>query len=180
GSVLYIVWTGVMCIVVAVNAIVWNNNVDFDNIGLVWCDITSRLIIGGAVAIPAATLCINRRLHQILTLQYQRDHVVRNTLVDICIGLGIPGLTVVLYYVVQQYRSGIVEDVGCYPAIGNWKSSILLYDIWPLLITLGSSFYSGEWKRRHQKRFVSFYFIISLFFLYSFGSPRSSCPWGFP
>ncbi|EIW76324.1 STE3-domain-containing protein, partial [Coniophora puteana RWD-64-598 SS2] len=132
GSVLYIFWTGVLCIVVAVNAVGWNNTIA--NFAPVWCDLTSRLIIGGAVAIPGATLCINRRLNQILKLQYQRDRVgtaisiprderitfwqsFHNAFVDACIGLGFPALAILLYYVVQQYRFAIVEDVGCYPAI---------------------------------------------------------------
>ncbi|EIW76325.1 STE3-domain-containing protein [Coniophora puteana RWD-64-598 SS2] len=140
GSVLYIIWTSVMCLAVAVNALVWNDNTE--NWAPVWCDISSRLILGGSVAIPAATLCINRRLHQILTLRYQRHRCVLNVATDTCIGLGIPALVIGTYSVIQHYRFFLVENIGCYPSVGPWLASIPLNLVWPLLVTIISVVYS--------------------------------------
>lgn len=86
GTCLYMVWTAVGCLNLFVNSIIWHNNIiDWAPI---WCDIckyspllspfqehhlttsiASRLIVGIAVAIPAASLCINRRLYKIASCQ---------------------------------------------------------------------------------------------------------------
>lgn len=82
GTCLYMIWTAIACINLGINAIVWHGNAL--NPAPVWCDIctlfqssvvslrltstlASRLIIASNVGIPAASLCINRRLYKIAT-----------------------------------------------------------------------------------------------------------------
>ncbi|EIW75235.1 STE3-like pheromone receptor [Coniophora puteana RWD-64-598 SS2] len=131
-----------MCLTVAIDAIVWSNNIT--DWAPVWCDIASRLAVGGAVAIPTATLCITRRLYQIQTLTYRRERALFVVAADLCMGLGIPVLSIAIYYVTQTNRYLIVENVGCYPAIGAYGASIILIHGWPLAATIVSSIYSGQ------------------------------------
>jgi hypothetical protein len=85
----------------------------------------SRLTIGIAVALPAASLCINRRLYKIASLQFvsmTREQVCRicvcashsldmnsqkqrDAFVDLCIGLGIPIVQMALRAFLARYLS---------------------------------------------------------------------------
>jgi hypothetical protein len=86
--------------------------------GVLTSFLASRIIVGVAVAIPAASLCINRRLYKIASCQtvtitrahvdmlqnivIRRDHLTiyrqkrRAVMVDLAIGLGIPFLQMAL------------------------------------------------------------------------------------
>ena len=59
----------------------------------------TKYIIGLAVAIPSASLCINRRLYYIVSIDsVTKTHAEkrRDILVDLAIGLGIPILEMIL------------------------------------------------------------------------------------
>ena len=78
-------WAGFASLIQFVNSVVWNGTAE--NVAPVWCDIcksciipissmsntetriATKFIIGAGVGIPAASLCINRRLYQIATVQ---------------------------------------------------------------------------------------------------------------
>ncbi|KAJ8589294.1 fungal pheromone STE3G-protein-coupled receptor, partial [Rhizopogon salebrosus TDB-379] len=88
GTCLYMIWTALGLLNLSINSIVWRSTAI--NYAPVWCDISSRLIIGVAVAIPAASLCINRRLYKIATIANvttTRAHRRRMIMVDLAIGL---------------------------------------------------------------------------------------------
>ena len=79
GTCMYMFWAGLASLVQFVNSIVWHDNAR--NPIPVWCDISmcvsppcqlwlirllaTKFIIGAGVGIPAASLCINRRLYTI-------------------------------------------------------------------------------------------------------------------
>lgn len=84
GTCLFMIWTSIACLNLGVNSIVWHGNAI--DVAPVWCDIckflfqlcgvcpvqvfvASRIIVASAVAIPAASFCINRRLYKIATIQ---------------------------------------------------------------------------------------------------------------
>ena len=102
-------WTGLACLNQFINSIVWKGNVI--NWAPVWCDIceltliiwgradlkhyviAARIIIATNVAIPAASLCINRRLYHISSVRsvtVTKAEKRRTVMVDMAIGLGIP------------------------------------------------------------------------------------------
>ena len=90
-------WTGLACLNLFINSIVWNDNAI--NWAPVWCDISSKLIVGVAVAIPAASLCINRRLYHIASVKsvtVTKAEKRRQVMVDLAIGLGLPVMEMVL------------------------------------------------------------------------------------
>ncbi|PPQ94223.1 hypothetical protein CVT25_006649 [Psilocybe cyanescens] len=129
GTCLYMAWTGLSCLNQFVNSIIWNRNAI--NWSPTWCDISSRFIVGSAVAIPAASLCINRRLYHISSVRsvtISKAEKRRDVMVDLSIGLGIPLLEMILQYIVQGHRFNIFEDVGCYPFTYNtWPAYILVF-----------------------------------------------------
>ena len=74
--------------------------------------LASRYIIGVSVAIPAASLCINRRLYLITTVQSvtkSKAEKHRDVMVDLAIGLGIPLLEMIL--------RTFVRDINCSRAL---------------------------------------------------------------
>lgn len=110
----------------------------------VWCDISSKFIIGANVAIPACSLCINRRLYHIASVssvtktRAQKRHDI---MTDLAIGLGIPVLEMILQYIVQGHRFNIFEEVGCYPATFNTPPAYVLVFAWPLALGCISAYY---------------------------------------
>ncbi|KLO16520.1 STE3-domain-containing protein [Schizopora paradoxa] len=154
GTCLYMVWTALACLNQFINSLAWRDSAI--NFAPVWCDISSRLITGVAVAIPAASLCINRRLYKIASIQcvsVTRAQKRRAVIEDLSIGLGIPIIEMALAYVVNGHRFDIYEGLGCYPAIYNVWLSYVLVSGWPIAIGLVSACYCVLSLRAfHQKR----------------------------
>ncbi|KAH8101257.1 pheromone receptor Rcb3 B45 [Cristinia sonorae] len=156
GTCLFMVWTSIACLNLGINSIVWHSNAI--NHAPIWCDISSRIVVAVAVAIPAASLCINRRLYKIATIQRMaigRDEKRRAVIVDLSIGLGIPLLQLVMQYIVSGHRFDIYEDLGCYPFTYNTPVAYPLSYLWPPVIGLVSAGYCvltlrSFWQRRAQ------------------------------
>ncbi|KAH8834397.1 STE3-like pheromone receptor [Flagelloscypha sp. PMI_526] len=138
----YMFWTGLACFKFFVDSIIWNDNAI--NWAPVWCDISTRIHIAAQVGIPAASLRINSRLFSIVVM---RNPVGKPswamTIYEIFIGIGLGLLAIPLQYVVQGHRFNIFEDVGCYPVTVNRVPSLIIVFGIPLLLSIGSLFYSG-------------------------------------
>ncbi|TFY76225.1 hypothetical protein EWM64_g7786 [Hericium alpestre] len=157
GTCLYMLWTSLACLNLFINSLVWHGNAL--DVAPVWCDISSRIIVGVAVAIPAASLCINRRLYLITSVQnatITRAEKRRAVIIDLCIGLGIPILQMVLQIIVEGHRYNILEDVGCFPFTFNTPLAYPLSIIWPIVIGLISSCYCVLTLRSFFKRRAQF------------------------
>ena len=114
-----------------------------------------------AVAIPAASLCINRRLYHIATANtviHTKRQKRRAIMVDLAIGIGLPVLEGILRmytlscfacrlltsrieYIPQGHRYDIYEDVGCFPWIYNTPMAFVFVYSWPLVICIISAVY---------------------------------------
>ncbi|KAL1937922.1 hypothetical protein VTO73DRAFT_12672 [Trametes versicolor] len=135
GTCYFMIWTALGCLNQLVNSIVWAGNVD--NVAPIWCDISTRIIIGASVGIPAAALCINIRLFKIargrnvVTTRAEKRRVI---LIDSLICVLFPLLCMVMAYVVQGHRFNIFEDVGCYPVVYNTLPAYFLANMWPVVI----------------------------------------------
>ncbi|KIY44839.1 pheromone receptor [Fistulina hepatica ATCC 64428] len=154
GTVMYIFWAAISCLNAFVNSVVWTGNAI--NHAPVWCDISSRLIIAESVAIPAASLAINMNLYSISsstrvggkTKEEKRHQLVS----DLLITIGIPVLSMVMYYIPQGHRFDIYEDVGCYPETYNtWVAFVCVYT-WPLVISCISATYGVRSLWHFNKR----------------------------
>ncbi|KAI9571968.1 STE3-domain-containing protein [Boletus coccyginus] len=142
GTCLYMIWTGLACLNQFINSVVWNS--DVINRAPVWCDISTHFMVASSVALPAASLCINRRLYQIASIQSvtkTRAQKRRDVIVDLSIGIGLPVIVMILHIVVQAYRFFIFEEVGCYPSTWNTYLTYPLYYTWPIVIGLVSATY---------------------------------------
>ncbi|KAF9555104.1 STE3-domain-containing protein [Agrocybe pediades] len=142
GTCLFMIWTAVGCLNQFVNSIVWHGNI-VDR-APIWCDISTRLTVGIAVAIPAASLCINRRLYKIATCKTATITYAerkRAVVIDLCIGLGLPLLQMILQVIVQGHRYDIWGDIGCLPTTVNTPPAYPLSFVWPNVISLVSAVY---------------------------------------
>ncbi|OSD03758.1 B mating type pheromone receptor [Trametes coccinea BRFM310] len=142
GTCLFMIWTSIACLNLAINAIVWSNNAL--NPAPVWCDISSRIIVATGVALPAASLCIQRRLYNIATIKtvsITRAEKRKGILIDLAIGVGIPLLQILFQYIVSGHRFDIYEGIGCYPYTYNTPLAYPFSLVWPLVIALVSACY---------------------------------------
>ncbi|KXN83184.1 Pheromone B alpha 3 receptor [Leucoagaricus sp. SymC.cos] len=142
GTCFFMMWSSLACLNQLVNSITWHNN--WANHAPIWCKFSIRIIMGCAVGLPAASLCINRRLYHIITAKTtaitKRDK--RHALViDTIICLLFPVVYISLQYVVQGRRFDIYEDIGCFPALYNTPLMYFISNIWPLIIGAVSAFY---------------------------------------
>ncbi|KAG9217558.1 hypothetical protein CCMSSC00406_0008485 [Pleurotus cornucopiae] len=157
GTCLYMIWIAIGCLNFSINSIIWHGNaIDWAPI---WCDISTRLTVGLSVAIPAATLCINRRLYKIASVQcvsISRSEKRRAVMVDLAIGLGIPAVQMALQFVVQGHRYDIWEDIGCLPTTFNTPPAYPLSICWPLAIAFISAIYAGLTLRAFMQRRAQF------------------------
>ncbi|KII83813.1 hypothetical protein PLICRDRAFT_119070 [Plicaturopsis crispa FD-325 SS-3] len=162
GTCAYMIWASVACLIGFVNALVWKDNVN--NVAPVWCDISSKLLLGVGIGIPASSLCISRRLYKITAIQtvsVSRQDKIRAIVGDVCIAVGVPVLVMILHIVVQGHRFDIMENIGCYPTIYNTLPAYFLVFMWPVALGCVSFVYSAMtlrafWKRRLQfTQFIS-------------------------
>ena len=114
GTCLYMIWVGLGCLLQCINSIVWNKNMI--NRAPVYCDIcksldelcleslfilsptATRFQVALSVAIPACSLCINRRLYKIATMKtvaFTSSEKRRAAFFDLLIGVGIPILQII-------------------------------------------------------------------------------------
>jgi len=162
GTCLYMAWTAVGCLNQFINSIVWSGNAI--NWAPIWCDISSRIIIGLNVAIPACSLAINRRLYYIATcntVMKSKAEKRRDVMVDLAIGIGIPFVQMILQYTVQGHRFNIFEDLGCFPFTYNiWPAYPVVF-AWPVAIGLVSAVYCTLSIRAFMKRRSQFKELLS-------------------
>jgi len=162
GTCLYIIWSATGSLILCINAIIWDGNTV--NWAPVWCDITTKLMTGLSVAIPAASLCINRRLYNIASIRsvtFTKNDRRRSIQIDLAIGLGIPVLVMALQYVVQGHRFDIFEDVGCRPFTYNTPLAYPLVIFPPLVIGIISGVYSALTIRAFCIRHVEIKAVMS-------------------
>ncbi|KAF9555106.1 fungal pheromone STE3G-protein-coupled receptor [Agrocybe pediades] len=157
GTCFFIFWSSLACLNQFVNSVVWHNNAL--NPSPVWCDISIRIMMGASVGIPAASLCIHRRLYQIAcirTAPISYAEKRRGIIIDAIICVLVPIIYIALQYIVQGHRFNILEDIGCYPAIYNTIPAFFISSIWPVVFGLISSVYCFLSLRAFAKRRLEF------------------------
>jgi len=115
ATCLFMIWTGLGCMMQCINSIVWNGNMI--NRAPVYCDIcksvdpltlersltlrhrtATRIQVALNSAIPACSLCINRRLYKIASMKsvvITHEDKRRAVIQDLLIGMGIPILQII-------------------------------------------------------------------------------------
>ncbi|KAF8468718.1 STE3-like pheromone receptor [Russula ochroleuca] len=142
GTCLFMIWAGLGCLMQCINSIVWNGNMI--NRVPVYCDISSRIQIAQNVAIPACSLCINRRLYKVATAKVMMptDAEKRRAVIqDLMIGVGLPILQIIAQYIVSSNRYNIFEDFGPSSSSVLTPLTFVLIYAWPVAIGTVSLFY---------------------------------------
>ncbi|KAI3595017.1 putative STE3-like pheromone receptor STE3_Mr7 [Moniliophthora roreri] len=106
----------------------------------------TKPLFGYSVAIPASSLCINRRIYKMMSTNIfpvTRREKMRVLAEELAIGVGIPLLEMILHYITQGHRFDIFEDIGCVPSIYNTWVAVILIVCWPLAIGIVSTIYSN-------------------------------------
>ncbi|KDR78096.1 hypothetical protein GALMADRAFT_245099 [Galerina marginata CBS 339.88] len=157
GTCCFILWSSLACLNQFVNSIVWAGNVL--NPAPIWCEISIRIMMAASVGIPAASLCINRRLYYIASTQATSITAAekrRAILIDSIICVLFPLIYVATQYIVQGHRFNIFEDIGCYPALYNTLLTFFVSSMWPLVLGLISAVYCVLSLRAFARRRAEF------------------------
>ncbi|KAJ6468598.1 putative fungal pheromone GPCR, STE3-type [Mycena vulgaris] len=157
GTCFYMMWAALACLNQFVNSIAWKD--DVLNKAPIWCDISIRIIMAASVGIPAASLCINRRLYQIAsvkTVSITPAEKRRAALIDTLICVLFPLVYVALQYIVQGHRFNIYQQIGCYPALYNSIPMYFISMMWPPLLGLISAVYGILALRAFMRRRAAF------------------------
>ncbi|KAJ6484205.1 pheromone receptor [Mycena sanguinolenta] len=152
-----IAWLFVTNIIYAVDAIIWSDSIAL--VALTWCDISTKLIVGGNFALPAACLCICIHLEQVSSVRNVRatsSDRRRRQIFEACMCFGLPLVFMALHYVVQGHRFDLIEDYGCRPA--TYYSIAAIFIIWvpPLIMATASLILAGLALRHFIRRRITF------------------------
>jgi len=157
GTCLLMAWLSLGSLNAMINAIIWNHNII--NWAPVWCDISTRFLVGLNVGLPAAVLVIMIRLYKIASLtkaSMTPAEKRRDVIIDLAIGLGIPLIQMPLQYVIQGNRFDIWEDFGCFwVAYPTWLTWLLFYP-WPFLISCAAMAFGAMAYWHIRKRAIQF------------------------
>ncbi|KAL1704009.1 pheromone A receptor-domain-containing protein [Schizophyllum commune] len=143
GACVLAAWTATACLLSFINSVVWAGNV-MDTVP-VWCDISSKLLLGASIGIPASGLCISHRLWKISSTRHvpeTRRETLLSIGIDLSLSAGIPLFVMLLHIIVQDHRFTILEDFGCHAAMPNTLLSYFLVLSWPLGLGLASLVYA--------------------------------------
>jgi hypothetical protein len=153
GASALIFWLVTLNLINFCNALIWPR----DNIsewwnGGIFCDIQVRLIMGATIGgLPGATLCIMKALARVLDskrtiVSCGVEDRRRQCFLDSLLCFGLPAFVMVVMYIVQGGRYFIFGISGCdIPIDRSWPSAVILF-IWPPIILLISSYYSGVFR----------------------------------
>ncbi|KAF8996240.1 pheromone A receptor-domain-containing protein [Cyathus striatus] len=82
----------------------------------VWCDISTHLMVAIDIAISVSALSVALSVHHVTRLRmdtYTKERERIWLIAYLGLGIGMPVLEIALYYLIQDHRYTIIEDVGC-------------------------------------------------------------------
>ncbi|PNS15377.1 Pheromone a factor receptor [Sphaceloma murrayae] len=131
-----------------VNPIIWpNDRFDewFNGVGL--CDIHSKIIVANSTSLPAATLCILKKLADVMetnkiNLAPSKAQRTRRAAIEGFLCIGIPVLTMILHFIVQASRYAIIGVSGCIPVLSNTWLSVVFIIMPPTLLALVNVYFA--------------------------------------
>ncbi|KAJ7085147.1 pheromone A receptor-domain-containing protein [Mycena belliarum] len=153
GTCFFMMWAALACLNQFVNSVVWAD--DMLNRAPGWCDLSIRITMAASVGIPAASLCISRRLFHITRAEagsVSRTDKRRAVLVDTLICVLLPLIYLALQYISQTHRFTLYEQLGCVPALANSIPTYFLSLIWPPLLAGVAAIYAALALRAFLRR----------------------------
>ncbi|KAJ7034227.1 GPCR fungal pheromone mating factor [Mycena alexandri] len=152
-----IFWLFIINMIFAIDAIIWKDS--FEIRAAVWCDITTKLIIGSNFALPAACLCICIHLEQVSSVRLVRSTPAdkrRRQIFEALMCFALPLVFMALHYVVQGHRFDIIENYGCRPATYLSVASVLIVWVPPIVIAVACLVFAGLALRHFMVRRITF------------------------
>lgn len=150
-------WLFIINVIYGVDAIVWGDNTD--TVIPVWCDITSKLLVGINFALPSASLCISIHLEHVASLRVARTTLSdkrRRQIFEALMCFGLPLLFMGLHFIVQGHRFDIIEEYGCRPTIYFSIPSLFIIWIPPLVVSIMALVFAALALRHFMLRRISF------------------------
>jgi len=139
-----IAWLFVMNFFRGLNSVFWADNIDIKY--QVYCDISTKLIIGISYALPGAALCVCRHLASVASTSQARSSVRDKrwrTIFEVIMCFGIPCLVMALHYIVQGHRYDLLENIGCLPSIYiSWPAILILW-VPTIIMSIITMIYAG-------------------------------------
>ena len=141
----------------AINALIWSHgdvNSWWDGVGL--CDVEVKVQIGYQVALPGTLFCIFYNLAEVMDtdrvpLVPSKAQRLRKRALEITFCFVIPLIAMVLHFICQPFRYGILGVTGCTQSFDeSWVSFALVYG-WPPVICLLAAVYCGEYQRKKKE-----------------------------
>ncbi|KAG9523325.1 STE3-domain-containing protein, partial [Aureobasidium melanogenum] len=134
AAVFMVFWIMLMNFLSIINVIIWpyiDMRDMYDGQGL--CDVEVKLLGGRITGLNAAVLCLLRALAAVLNtdktlLGPSKAQKRRNTAIELAWCVGLPLLTIVLQYIVQLNRFGLIGVSGC--QLMSYSSRISFVLIW--------------------------------------------------
>ncbi|KAG2151131.1 pheromone A receptor-domain-containing protein [Suillus bovinus] len=132
-----IAWLFILNFMYGVDALIWSDNMNI--VIPVWCDITSKIIIGSTFSLPAACLCLCIHIKHVASVN-QGKTLLSNKwtrqLFELFMCFGLPMISMGLHYIVQGHRFDIIKGYGCHPA--TYVSIPAIFLIWVPPLTLSN------------------------------------------
>ncbi|CAE6424206.1 unnamed protein product [Rhizoctonia solani] len=139
-----IFWIAIINLTRGINSVIWAGRTV--NYAPVWCDITTKLVMGANWAFPSSTLCVCRYLAQVSSPHHKIANASdkrRRMWFEIFMCAVLPLIAMALHYVVQGHRFDILEDFGCNPTFYSSIASLFLVQLPPLFLSLGTLIYAA-------------------------------------
>ncbi|ODN96435.1 hypothetical protein L198_04149 [Cryptococcus wingfieldii CBS 7118] len=134
-----VLWLAICNLVGFVNTLVWAN--DYIDRSPIWCDISSRVSLLAAYAVPLCSLSLMRRLESVASTRRSVITVGSRTKriwEEVILCVVCPVILAVLQYVVQGHRYDIIESIGCNnPTFMSAPGLIIRYVI-PIVLSVSS------------------------------------------
>ncbi|EPS99286.1 hypothetical protein FOMPIDRAFT_1024306 [Fomitopsis schrenkii] len=120
-----ILWLILCNAIQGVNAVVWSGSTEARI--PVWCDISTKLLLGVRIAIPATCVCLSNRVRHLLMTGDAKGGIGILSF-DLITCIIVPIIYMVLHIIVQDYRFNLTENFGCSPAV--YDSIPALFLVW--------------------------------------------------
>ncbi|KAH8823737.1 pheromone A receptor-domain-containing protein [Flagelloscypha sp. PMI_526] len=144
ATVSIVFWLFFSNVKLGVDAVLWSDNVRIQV--PVWCDITTKFLVGANVALPAACLCLSMHLARIASVRAavaSTSDKKRQNIFEGFMCFGLPIIFMALHYIVQGHRFDIIEEFGCRATTYFSIPGLFLFYLPPLVLALAALVYSA-------------------------------------
>ncbi|KAI0028108.1 GPCR fungal pheromone mating factor [Vararia minispora EC-137] len=137
-----ICWLFVCNIIHTANSIAWADNTNTH--APIWCDISTKILLGAMVAVPGSLLCLSRQL-ELVSSRYEHTKMPSpryKAIVEFIMCIAIPFLYMSLHTIVQFRRFSVLENLGCQAAVHDSIPGLVLVWLPPFVISAVAFLYN--------------------------------------